>query len=200
MQTLGLSGKGEHEDNFFQRLFWPTVHNSNDADLISRRGFWVALVVGTASGLLLLASGHPILALLVVLVYLLGGVGIRQQSIAACVLIPSLYALGLLTQWIGIVRGLMSFSNPLLGLVGLALLLATVRATALTRKWAAQDTNETPESIDTGFVDAIVNRMPRRTWPAGKHVFYVLTAIYGALSLFSCYSILVSPGIAAVTR
>ena len=60
METLGLSSPQQREDNF-QRLFWPIVHNSDDADLIGRRGFWVAFAAGMLSAIVLGVSGHPLL-------------------------------------------------------------------------------------------------------------------------------------------
>jgi len=100
METRGLSSAREREDNLFRRLFWPTVRNQYDVDLIGRRGFWLALVVGLLSSVVTLIQGQPLIALFTLVVFLLGAAGIRERSLPASVLIFAIYFIGVSIQWI----------------------------------------------------------------------------------------------------
>ncbi len=144
MQTLGVSRPEEREDNFFQRLFWPTVRNQYDVDLVGRRGFWLAFAVGVLSGAVNLASGSWVVALLTASVFLLGAAGIRERSTPASAAVFTLYFLGVVCQWILEIFGKAHAANPFISLVCMALLLSCVRATALSKDFTAAGDTEFP--------------------------------------------------------
>ena len=173
MQTLGLASEAAREDNFFQRLFWPTVSNLSDGDVISRRGFWVSLIIGVMSCGVAVVGGHPVLGLLAGAVFVLGAMGIRQLALSASVMLTILYGLGIIDTLLAAALGQGPPANPLLGLVSFALLLSTVRATLLARRRLAEATDEMPESQDRGLIDLMVNRAPKMIWPVGRYFFYV---------------------------
>ncbi len=79
--------------------------------------------------------------------------------------------------------------NPLLGLVAMMLLFANVRATVLSRRWqdpaTEPDVAELPERSDASFADKFANRLPALIWPKARYVFYPLSAVLLALSIFS---------------
>lgn len=69
------------------------------------------------------------------------------------------------------------------------LLFANVRATVLSRRWqdpaTEPDVAELPERSDASFADKFANRLPALIWPKARHVFYPLSAVLLALSIFS---------------
>ena len=190
METLGLSGSKTQEDGLFRRLFWPTISNQYDVDLIGRRGFWLALVVGIVSCIGVSAQGNWLIGLLVLVVFALGAAGIRERSVAASALVFALYALGVLGGWTMALLGYANTGSPFISIVLLMLLCANLRATILSRRWLALGVDsEFPEREDGAAMDAVVNRFPRSCWPWGRYVFFVLAPVYILLVLLGFVAI-----------
>lgn len=196
METLGLASPREREDNFFQRLFWPSVRNQYDVDLIGRRGFWLAFAVGLISAVALLVQGQLIASLITLVVFSLGAAGIRERSVAASVLVFTLYFLGIVVQWIAAALRLLHTGNPLLSLLCIALLLSSVRATLLSRQFADEGDQEFPSAVDAGLIDTLVNRFPHAVWPKAKIPFVVLASLYLLFSVVGS-SMLLAKGLSA---
>jgi hypothetical protein len=176
MQTLGLSSTSQPTDNIFKRLFWPSIENQYDVDLLGQQGFYVCVVVGGLSLLLLTVIGNPIIALLTASVFFLAGCGVRERSVAAAAMAFTLY----LTNFLGgFVIG--TVGNPLVPLFVLMLLLANVRATLMSRKWSAQPTDGTDfdvaERSTSGVMDRFANRLPAKIWPVGRYCFFPLAGV-----------------------
>ena len=188
MQTLGLATPQQATDGLFKRLFWPTITNQYDVDLVGQQGFWVCVVVAVLSVVLLLVSGNFLLAVLVGVTYVLGGSGVRERSIAAAVLIFCCYLVDRLTSVQMMYLGL-GGSNPLVGLVALMLLFANVRGTVLSRRWQASGTSlevaELPERSTGSFLDRVANAMPAAVWPVGKYFFFPFAGLLLALTVVS---------------
>ncbi len=200
METLGLASTREREDNFFQRLFWPTIRNQYDVDLTSRRGFWLAFVVGLLSGVVMLVQHQPWLAIFTVAVFLLGAAGIRQLSFAAAVLVFALYFTGVVIQWVAAFMGLAHTGNPFVTMVCLGLLLSCIRATALSRQFAAHGDVEFPEGQRSpGMLDRIVDGLPPAVWPKTRVVFFVLSGLYLVLTIAGAAVLLTHPQVAATS-
>ena len=189
MQTLGLSDAPQPTDNLFKRLLWPEIANGYDVDLVSQQGFWVCFVVAVFSTIVLIATGQPLVGILIGATYLLGGMGVRQRSVAAAILIFSSYLLGRLASMEAMFLGLPGGGNPLVGIVATMLLFANVRATFLARRWqraeAPSDISELPEQMTTSFGDKLANVLPEKLWPAGKYAFYPLAIIVIVISVLS---------------
>jgi hypothetical protein len=169
METLGLSSERQQSDNIFQRLFWPTIREQEDVDLIGYQSFWLCFALAVIS-LLGILSGGPIalFALLGALLYLGAACGVRQRSATAASLMFALYLLNTL-QILILAPGLGLFM--FLRFVLLALLASNIRATILAARWA----NRTPPEIDpyemrttSTIGDKIANRMPPLIWPVIK--------------------------------
>jgi hypothetical protein len=175
MQTLGLASEIKPTDGMFKRLFWPTIENQYDLDLVSVQGFWVCVIVGVLSCVLLLATGQLLVGFLIAATYLLGATGVRQRSIAAAILIFLCYS----TDRIGgIFMGQPNFG--VIPIVSLLLLFANVRATVLARRWRSSGTpehTEAPELSHESVTDKLANGMPARVWPIGRFVFFPLAGI-----------------------
>ena len=73
----GRTGK---DDNLFKRLFWPSNH-PGEVDALGQQGFWICLIVGLVSGVMLLLTVHPFIGLLTMAFFWLGGIGVREHSV-----------------------------------------------------------------------------------------------------------------------
>ncbi|WP_433972736.1 hypothetical protein [Tunturiibacter lichenicola] len=182
MQTLGLSSQPQPADNIFKRLFWPAIESQYDVDLLGQQGFWVCTIVAVMSLVLMIILGTPIIGVFTTLVFFLGGCGVRQRSVAAAVLVFSLYLINFIG---GIAIG--SFGNPLIQGVVLMLLFANVRATVLSRRWAAklvdQIDNEFPERSAETIGDKFSNKLPAALWPKSRYVFFPTAGILLLLTI-----------------
>jgi len=178
METLGLSSERQQGDNLFQRLFWPTIREQEDVDLLGYQSFWLCFVLAVFS-LLGIFSGsfYAVLALIGAFLYLGGACGVRQRSVTAACLMFALYLLNTL-QILILAPGLGFFM--LVRFVLLALLGANIRGTILAAKWRSHsqsevDINETRTA--TKFGDKIANQMPPVVWPYMKWYFIPLASI-----------------------
>lgn len=88
MSTLGLDGTPHKEDNLFKRLFWPS-DSPYEVDMLGQQGMWVCLIVGALSSGGMAMGGHPLLAILNLLFYWVGGIGVREHAIAAAILVAA---------------------------------------------------------------------------------------------------------------
>src|ERR1035438_9190208 len=94
MQTLGLSGESKRSDGVLKSIFWPTVENAWDVDYLGRQGFWLCLIVAGFQLAVALLTGNPIMIVAgaaSALVFLLGGMGVREASWPAAALVFSIY-------------------------------------------------------------------------------------------------------------
>jgi hypothetical protein len=178
METLGLSSPRQKEDNFFQRLFWPTIHNQYDVDLLGAQGFWIAAAVGLVSGIVLTISGQLLIGLVVAFVFIAGACGVRERSIAASILIFVLYLLDVMSRYILTPT---QAGSPVVAFIAIMLLLANVRATIISETWfraaEGQGDHDLPERITSSFSDKLVNQAPIVIWPKIKYPFFVIAVI-----------------------
>jgi hypothetical protein len=176
MQTLGLSSQPQPADNLFKRLFWPAIESQYDVDLLGQQGFWVCTIVAVLSLVVMIILGTPVIGVFAALAFFLGGCGVRQRSVAAAVLVFSLYLVNFVG---GIAIG--AFGNPLIQGVVLMLLFANVRATVLSRRWMAQPVDpidqEFPERSMTTITDRFANKLPAALWPKTRYIFFPLAGI-----------------------
>lgn len=188
MGYLGLDETPIKDDNLFQRLFWPSDH-AGETDQLGQQGFWVCWAVGSVSFLLMLARGHWLLALLTLLVFGLGGTGIREHSQPAAMLIACIY-------WLNQLAGVVSGQFPgFLGLVGGVLLIANIRGTYIAAKWAARGDQEVfPERARATLADRFVDQMPLKVWPKAKVPFFALAGLYLALTVLGIVALAVAAG------
>src|ERR1700712_72353 len=92
MGYLGLSEPVEKQDNLFRRIFWPGG-GACDVDALGQRGFWLCASAGAISFALFVAQGHWLLGVLTLVFFWLGGVGVREHSTPAAVLVASAFLL-----------------------------------------------------------------------------------------------------------
>jgi hypothetical protein len=178
VQTLGISDKQQEPDNFFRRIFWPSNHPS-DVDLLGQQGFWVCAFVAVVSIIQGVLEQHWIFGVFFALVFLLGGIGVREHSRAAAVCISVLYLVNMAGA------AIVGHNVPgVLTLAALGLLLANIRGTWIAARWkdvAVED--DLPSRFHENWRDWLVDILPPRIWPRGRFVFFGLYAIAFLLTI-----------------
>jgi hypothetical protein len=177
MGYLGLDQSPVKDDNLFQRMFWPS-DQAGEADTLGKQGFWVCLAIGLFSLVVSGFQGQAVIGALTFLFFVLGGMGVREHSQPAAILVAVVYALN-------IAAGL-AMGNPpgALTLILALLLAANIRATYIAAKWAVSgDPDAMPERFNQTFSDKLVDQMPAAVWPRAKIPFFCLAGLYVAVSV-----------------
>lgn len=184
MSTLGLDGRPQSEDTLLQRIFWPRNH-AGDADALGQQGYWVCLFVGVISAGISVFTGHPFLGLLVLAFYWLGGIGVREHSVAAAIIV----ALGYIAAFVFAVA--LGRFPGLVDLAITAILLGNIRGTYVASSWRAKGDPEVfPDRLNTTFFDWLVDQLPAKLWPKGRYAFFSVTVLYAALMAFAMVGIM----------
>ncbi len=186
MQTLGLSDSTPRSEGRLKSLFWPSITSGSDVDYLGRQGFWVCTVVGILS-FLFLALVNPLLGLAILLVYFLGGVGVRERSRYAATIVFALYFLETLV----LLPGLLS-PGGILRIVCLGLLLSNFRATWIASRWQpGSEDAELPIRLSDTWGDKLTDQLPMWLWPKISIPYYIFASgflvleAYGLLNLFT---------------
>lgn len=178
MQTLGLSPSTPKTESRLKTLLWPTIRHESDVEVVAQQGFWICFVVAAFTLIVGVLQGFFVTASFESGFFFLGGIGVRQRSRFAAIVVFSTYLLStimilrFLLQGPGIVR-----------IIFLALLLANVRASWLSAKWPATERRPLPESLTETFGDKLADRVPAYLWPKLKWIFYAATGLEAALLL-----------------
>ncbi len=130
-------------------------------------------VVAIVSFVFLAATGQPITAVLILLFYYLGGVGVRERSRYAAAVILLMYLLDTLLAP-GVIRVLIS-----------ALLLSNLRATWIAGGWRP-DSEEAvlPPRLGESLGDKLADRFPTWLWPKVRILYYVFSGSFLILVVF----------------
>jgi hypothetical protein len=181
MQTLGLSGDAKRSDGWLKSIFWPTVENAWDVDYLGRQGFWICFWIAVFQLVVAVISGNPFLVVIGVvqaLVFLVGGMGVRESNWPAAALVFSIF---FLNQLGNLAQG--RFPG-VLAIVGAAMLLTNLRATFLASEWrpAAAD-EDRPTRFSDSLRDKLADQLPAKAWPMLQIPFYGLASILFLLTL-----------------
>lgn len=175
MQTLGLSDSTPRTDGRLKSLFWPSIQSGADVDYLAVQGFWVCTIVGAVSfAFLAIGAQQPIAGLLVLLMFHLGGVGVREHNPFAAAIVLIYYVVDFLAS------ALFLFVNsPGIGILRIiitALLLSNLRATWIAGSWKL-DSEEAalPPRMGETFADKFSDKWPAFIWPKVKAVYYVFS-------------------------
>jgi hypothetical protein len=171
MQTLGIGTAPEPSDNRLKALFWPSVNNATDVDALGTQGFWLSLVVAILSFVMLIITGHFVMAPVIFLYYGLGAVGIRERSLYAAIVVFAMYALDTFFMPFSVVRILLT-----------VLLFSNARATFIAKHWKS-DSEEAvmPPRLGDTFTDKLSDKMPQWLWPKAKYFYYPFSVCFIAL-------------------
>jgi len=193
MQTLGLSGSTPRSESRLKSLFWPGIKTGSDVDYLGAQGYWVCTAVAAISFVLMLFSGHPLLGLLVLIFYYLGGVGVRERSRYAATLVLGTYVV----EGCALVAYTYLWANPgiVLRLVLTVLLLSNLRATWIAARWKSDsDEAALPPRMGETWGDRFVDRLPIRLWPKLKIVYYIFGTGYLVLTLLGILTMALAAG------
>ena len=170
METLGLT-PSRKADSIWRNLFWPTIRSEVDVDQMGRQGFWLCFIIA-AFGLVYAAFVGVYPAVIAVAIFfLLGGIGVRQRSRIAAVVMFSVYLLNTIAGFKYAGHGVVS---DLLHAIFLGLLFANIRGTFLSAKWRADATEPPPVRMTATLTDRLADQLPIHVWPVGQWFFYVL--------------------------
>jgi hypothetical protein len=175
MGTLGLNGPPPREENLFKRIFWP-ANQPYKADSLGQQGLWVCIVVGLVSAGFAFFQGNPLLGLLVLAFYWTGGMGVREHSVAAAIIVAAGYSSS------AMIVVLLGGSPGILDLIIMGLLLVNIRGTWIASSWKRRgDPGTFPERLNSNFTDKLIDQWPVRFWPRGQFLFYAVAFVYAGL-------------------
>jgi hypothetical protein len=184
MQTLGLSQESKRSDGRLKSIFWPTVENAWDVDYLGQQGFWICFLIAVLLFGFSLVSGSPLLialGFLGSLLYITGGMGVREKCWPAAALILACYFVDTLATML---TGPFLTPGQVVRLVVLGLLLTNLRATFIASEWRpAAEGEDIPLRFNESLRDKLVDAWPPKLWPRLQVPFYVLSAVWLMLSL-----------------
>ena len=172
METLNLSGTAPQSENRLKSLFWPTIHTGADVDYLGSQGYWICAIVAVFSWIGSSIIGHPIAGFFLLLYYYLGGVGVRQRSVFA-----------------GVVVFIMFLADTLLApgiwkLFGCVLLLSNMRATFIASFWDPGVAEaEMPMRFDETWGDKFADKLPTWLWPKIRYGYYAFAVLFLLLTM-----------------
>jgi hypothetical protein len=183
MQTLGLSDSTTRSESRLKSLFWPSIQSGTDVDYLAVQGFWVCTIVGLMSFIFAgILARQPIIGFLILLLFHLGGVGVREHNPYAAAIVLIYYVIDFLASFI-----LLFATSPGIGVVKvivIALLLSNLRATWIASGWKP-DSEEAalPPRLGETFFDKLADKWPAFIWPKVKWLYYIFSFGYLALTV-----------------
>jgi hypothetical protein len=179
MQTLGLTDSAPRTEGRLKSLFWPFIKTGDDVDYLGTQGFWVCTFVAILSFVVSAFSGHEIVGTMVLLVFFLGGVGVREHSRYAAAIVVILYLLDTIS------------APSALRVAVAAALFSNLRATWIASTWSPESTEAIPPPrLAETWSDKFCDTMPAWLWPKIRVPFYVLSIAFLMLDVLGVVMIL----------
>jgi hypothetical protein len=192
MQTLGVSDSTPQSDGRLKNIFWPTIRSGTDVDTLGSQGFWICVAIAVLAIVGNLIAGRPIAGVFLMLYYYLGGVGVRQQSCFAAVVVFVMFALSAVA------------SPGILNFFGCVLLLSVLRATFIASFWEKRvGITEMPARFNETWGDKFADTLPAWLWPKIRIVYYIYSIGFLALITIGFVALYVQhyyPGLLRVRR
>jgi hypothetical protein len=187
VQTLGLSDSTPRTENRLKSLFWPSIQSGADVDYLAVQGFWVCTIVGLMS-LVFLFAAQPITAILVFLLFHLGGVGVREHNPFVAAIMLAYYLVDFLASAFFLLTTSPGIS--VVRIIVIALLFSNLRATWIASGWKPESEEAAlPPRFGDTFSDKVADKWPAFIWPKIKWLYYVYS--FGLLALMAAGLILV---------
>ena len=172
MQTLGISNSEPRTDSRLKSLFWPTIETGTDADDLECRAIGFARLLRFFLLFFPSLPGHPIAGFLVLVFYYLGGVGVREHSLYAALLVFLMFLLETVA--------VPSIPKAFICVV----LLSNFRATWLASRWKPGSSEaEMPIRLGATWGDKFADKLPEWLWPRVRLVYFVFAPAFLALAL-----------------
>jgi hypothetical protein len=183
MQTLGLSDSTARSESRLKSLFWPSIQSGADVDYLAVQGFWVCTIVGLMSFIFAgVLSGQPIIGFLVLLLFHIGGVGVREHNPYAATIVLIYYLIDFFASLV-----LLFATSPGIGVVKvivIALLLSNLRATWIASGWKPESEEAAlPPRLGETFFDKLADEWPAFIWPKVKWLYYIFSFGYLVLTV-----------------
>jgi hypothetical protein len=179
MQTLGLTDSAPRTEGRLKSLFWPSIKTGDDVDYLGTQGFWVCTLVAILSFVVSAFSGHEILGTMVLLVFFLGGVGVREHSRYAAAIVLILYLLDTIS------------APSALRVAIAAVLFSNLRATWIASTWNPESSEAVaPPRLAETWSDKFSDTLPAWLWPNIRIPFYVLSIAFLMLDVLGVVMIL----------
>jgi hypothetical protein len=103
--------------------------------------------------------------------YYIGGVGVRERSLFAAIMVFALFALDTVVGGLGVVR-----------IIFAALLLSNVRATWVAANWSKNSEEAMmPPRLGETLTDKFTDKLPKWLWPKVRFVYYGFAFVFLAL-------------------
>ncbi len=181
MQSLNLSGDSKKSDGRLKSLFWPSVESAWDVDYLGQQGFWICAAIAIINFAFISLAGFEfsnpatraadfVLGLTFSFVFFVGGMGVRESSWSAAVMIFTLYVFNQLAP--------PPRAPGILSVIFAGVLLSNVRATFLASRWKPTDENEDrPTRFSETFRDKLVDQVPPKLWPVLKIPFFLASSL-----------------------
>jgi hypothetical protein len=181
MQTLGLSGESQHSDGPLKSIFWPAVENAWDVDYLGRQGYLICALIAFVQLIVAVLSGNPttmVFGVVEAVVFLVGGMGVREANWPTAALVFSIYFAGILcTMATGKLPGI-------LAVLFAGVLLSNVRAAFLASEWRpAGEDEDRPTRFNDTVSDILADQLPAKAWPVLQVPFYGLATLALAANL-----------------
>ena len=162
MQTLGVSDSTPQSDSRLKNVFWPTIRSGIDVDTLGSQGFWICVAIGVLSLASNLVIGNPIAGVCLLIYFYLGGVGVRERSCYAAVVVFVMYVANF------------ALSPGILNFFACVLLLSVLRATFIASFWERKEAvTEMPVRFNETWKDKFGDQWPAKMWPKLRYVYYV---------------------------
>ena len=162
METLGLSDSTQRSESRIKALLWPSIQNGTDIDYLGSQGYWICTLVAVLSLIVLAATVHWLIGVVVFLFYYLGGVGVRERSRFAAAVVFAMYVLDSVGS-LGVMRIIFG-----------ALLLSNLRGTWIAATWKPESEEAIlPPRMNETFFDKLADQLPRWLWPKIRIVYYI---------------------------
>ena len=180
MQTLGLSDSTPRTESRLKSLFWPSIQSGTDVDYLAVQGFWVCTIVGGMSFVFQAMVGHLITGLILLLLFHVGGIGVREHNPFAAAIMLAYYVTDFLASVV-----FMFANSPGIGVVKIiimALLVSNLRATWIAAGWKPESEEAAlPPRLAETFADKLADKWPAFIWPKVKVLYYIFS--FGCLVL-----------------
>jgi hypothetical protein len=172
VESLGLASNAPRSDGRLKTLLWPTIRHDGDLEHIAEQGFWICTTLAVFTLVLGTFAGGFFAALFDAAFFFLGGLGVRQRSLAASVVVFTAYLAAAVAAQL--TRG---SGFGVMTIIFLALLLANIRGIWLSAKWTPENDLPSVPRLNETFFDKLSGRWPEVLWPKAKWLFAVLATL-----------------------
>jgi hypothetical protein len=167
MQTLGLSDSTPRSESRLRSLFWPSIQTGSDVDYLGTQGYWVCTIVGLLTCVLSAFTGHPIAGAVFFVFFYIGGVGVREHSRYAAVVVLLMYIADAVVGGHSVVKILIA-----------AVLFSNLRATWVASLWKTESAEAIlPPRLGDTWADKFADQLPSFLWPKVSVLYYVFSGV-----------------------